>query len=77
MGERQAAHRPDHVDTKVAIDGTDPANDPTGWYGFDMNPKLVNPERGFVYSATTLPTQRQRSLPRPLLCWEHPGDRHF
>jgi penicillin amidase len=47
--------RPDHVDTKVAIDGTDPANDPSGWYGFDMNPKLVNPERGFVYSANNAP----------------------
>jgi penicillin amidase len=47
--------RPDHVDTKAAIDGTDPANDPAGWYGFDMNPQLVNPERGFVYSANNAP----------------------
>ena len=47
--------RPDHVDTKAAIDGTVPDNDPTGWYGFDMNPQLVNPERGFVYSANNAP----------------------
>ena len=47
--------RPDHVDTKTAIDGSDPANDPTGWYAFDMNPQLVNPDRGFVYSANNAP----------------------
>ena len=47
--------RPAGVDTKVAIDGTDPANDPRGWYGFDINPQLINPERGFVYSANNAP----------------------
>ena len=41
-----------------------------------MNPKLVNPERGFVYSANNYnPTTAFAA--RPLLCWEHPGDRHF
>ena len=50
--------RPDHVDTKTAIDGTDPANDPTGWHPFDRNPQTVNPARGFVYSANNAPEPR-------------------
>ena len=50
--------RPDHVDTKTAINGTDPANDPIGWYPFDRNPQTVNPSRGFVYSANNAPEPR-------------------
>ena len=50
--------RPEHVDTKTAIDGTDPTNDPNGWYPFEMNPQTVNPERGFVYSANNAPEPR-------------------
>ena len=47
--------RPDHVDTKTAIDGTDSANDPTGWYPFAYNPQSVNPPTGYVYSANNAP----------------------
>ena len=43
------------IDTKVAIDGTDPANDPQGWHGFDANPRSVNPASGYVYSANNAP----------------------
>ena len=50
--------RPDHVDTKTAIDGTDPTNDPSGWHPFDRNPQTVNPSRGFVYSANNAPEPR-------------------
>ena len=56
--------------------GNDPANDPTGWYGFDMNPKLVNPERGFVYSANNAPNPTTAFTPATTML-ETPGRRHF
>ena len=43
------------IDTKVAIDGTDSANDSQGWHGFDANPRSVNPASGYVYSANNAP----------------------
>ena len=50
--------RPPHVDTKTAIDGSDPANDVQGWHPFADNPQTVNPARGFVYSANNAPEPR-------------------
>ena len=50
--------RPPHVDTKTAIDGTDPRNDVRGWHPFADNPQSVNPARGFVYSANNAPESR-------------------
>jgi len=47
--------RPEGVDTKVALDGTNPALDVTEWHGFDMNPKSVNPASGFVCTANNAP----------------------
>ena len=47
--------RPEGLDTKTAIDGTDPANDYNDWLPFRFNPKSVNPESGYVYSANNAP----------------------
>ena len=47
--------RTEGVDTKVALDGTNPDLDVTEWHGFDVNPKSVNPASGFVYSANNAP----------------------
>ena len=47
--------RPQHVDTKTAIDGRDAANEPTGWYDFEKNPHSVNPACGYVFSANNAP----------------------
>ncbi|MEC7478160.1 MAG: penicillin acylase family protein [Bacteroidota bacterium] len=47
--------RPEGVDTKVALDGTDPNLNVTEWHGFDVNPKSVNPASGFVCSANNAP----------------------
>ena len=47
--------RPEGLETKVTIDGTDPANDYTEWIPFRLNPKSVNPECGYVYSANNAP----------------------
>ncbi len=43
--------RPAHVNSKSIIDGSDPANDPVGYYDFAQNPQAENPSSGFVYSA--------------------------
>jgi penicillin amidase len=50
--------RPDHVDTKTLIDGSDSMNDSRGWFAFDQNPQAVNPASGFVYSANNAPLAR-------------------
>ena len=47
--------RPEGLDTKVTLDGTDPANDYTEWIPFRFNPKSVNPDCGYVYSANNAP----------------------
>jgi penicillin amidase len=47
--------RPEGIDTKAIIDGTNPENDIKGWYDFSKNPQAENPERGFVYSANNEP----------------------
>jgi len=49
------AVRPEGVDTKVALDGTNPDLDVTQWHGFAMNPKSVNPASGFVCTANNAP----------------------
>ncbi|MEN8138760.1 MAG: penicillin acylase family protein [Bacteroidota bacterium] len=49
--------RPDYIDSKEIIDGTDSKNDITGWYDFSKNPQAVNPESGYVYSANNAPAK--------------------
>ena len=70
--------RAKHVNTKVAIDGSHAANDVQGWHSFEVNPKSINPEGGFVYSAnnapsptTAWPTQgtTTRATPAPRASW--------
>ncbi|MDA1336517.1 MAG: penicillin acylase family protein [Bacteroidetes bacterium] len=57
--------RPNQLNTKVAIDGTNPSNDPSGWHPFSANPQLVNPARGFVYSANNAPEPMVDSIGYP------------
>lgn len=47
--------RPQHVDTKTAIDGSIPEHEPQGWHPFSKNPQSVNPAAGYVYSANNAP----------------------
>jgi penicillin amidase len=47
--------RPKHVNSFNFIDGSKKENDPIGYYPFSENPHLMNPERGFVYSANEQP----------------------
>lgn len=47
--------RPEHIDSKEIIDGTSSKNDIIGWYDFSKNPKAINPQSGYVYSANNAP----------------------
>jgi len=47
--------RPDHVNSKLFLDGASGKDDPLGWYAFEKNPSSENPPSGFVYSANNQP----------------------
>jgi len=47
--------RPDHVNPKMFLEGTDGRDDPLGYYDFSQNPQSENPASGFVYSANNQP----------------------
>lgn len=48
-------HRPDHVESKMILDGASGNDDPLGWFPFEKNPRSENPPIGFVYSANNQP----------------------
>lgn len=43
--------RPEHVNSKVILDGASGDDDILGFYDFSENPQAVNPPSGYVYSA--------------------------
>ncbi len=43
------------VNSKLILDGSDSTNDHTGYYSFDKNPKLINPEDGFICTTNNPP----------------------
>ncbi|OJJ22202.1 hypothetical protein BKI52_09185 [marine bacterium AO1-C] len=43
--------RPEHVNSKVILDGASGNDEPLGFYKFNKNPRSVNPSSGFIYSA--------------------------
>jgi penicillin amidase len=47
--------RPDHVNSKLFLDGSDPADEIQGWMPFEENPMSINPPSGFVASANNQP----------------------
>jgi penicillin amidase len=47
--------RPDHVNSKLFLDGAGGRDEPLGYYGFSQNPQSENPPTGFVYSANNQP----------------------
>jgi penicillin amidase len=48
-------NRPDHVNSKLFLDGAGGQDEPLGFYDFSQNPQSVNPPTGFVYSANNQP----------------------
>jgi penicillin G amidase len=54
--------RPKHVNPQVILDGSTGLDDPQGWYDFSLNPQIVNPERGVLYSANNQPEDMGNGL---------------
>ncbi|MFT5877367.1 MAG: penicillin amidase [Dokdonia sp.] len=47
--------RPDHVQSKLVLDGASGKDEPLGFYDFKDNPRNINPENGYVISANNQP----------------------
>jgi penicillin amidase len=47
--------RPAHVNSWTVLDGTSGVDDPMGFYPFEKNPRCINPEWGYIYSANDWP----------------------
>lgn len=47
--------RPEGQSGKLFLDGSNPAEEPTGFLPFEMNPHAENPPSGYVYSANNQP----------------------
>ena len=47
--------RPQHVNSKLILDGAGGNDDPMGYYEFSHNPRSENPPSGYVYSANNQP----------------------
>lgn len=54
-GAGRIAHRPDHVNSKVILDGASGADELLGFYDFSENPSNENPIEGYVASANNDP----------------------
>lgn len=65
--------RPSHVNSKIFLDGSNPADEPTGWMPFEENPMSINPESGFVASANNQPDTLSNGTFFP--GYYYPGDR--
>ncbi len=49
------AQRPDSMNSWTIHNGTTRANEWKGFYPFEMNPRCIDPEQGFIYSANDWP----------------------
>ncbi len=47
--------RPEHVNSKLFLDGCTTEDESLGWYPFEENPMSINPPSGFVASANNQP----------------------
>jgi penicillin G amidase len=65
--------RPPHVNSKIFMDGSNPADEPLGWIPFEENPMSINPESGFVASANNQPDTLSNGTFFP--GYYYPGDR--
>lgn len=54
--------RPKHVRPYLILDGSTGENEPTGWYDFKLNPQILNPERGVLYTANNQPADMGNGL---------------
>lgn len=65
--------RPDHINSKIFSDGSNPADDITQWIPFEENPMSINPSSGFVASANNQPDTLSNGIFYP--GYYYPGER--
>jgi penicillin G amidase len=66
--------RPEHVNSKIFLDGSNPSDEPVGWIPFEENPMSINPSSGFVASANNQPDTLTNGIFYP--GYYYPGDRY-
>jgi penicillin G amidase len=54
--------RPKHVNPQIILDGSTGLDDPQGWYDFSLNPQIVNPKSGVLYTANNQPDDMGNGL---------------
>ncbi len=54
--------RPDHVNSKMILDGTSDKDEPLGYMDFSQNPQAINPPWNYLYSANNQPDTINGSL---------------
>ncbi|MFY7909952.1 MAG: penicillin acylase family protein, partial [Emticicia sp.] len=54
--------RPAHVNPMLILDGSTGNDDPQGWYDFSLNPQILNPKRGVLYTANNQPADMGNGL---------------
>ncbi len=47
--------RPDHVNASMVLDGASGNDEPLGLYDFSYNPKILNPDKGYLFTANNQP----------------------
>ena len=65
--------RPEHVNSKIFLDGSSSKDEPIGWIPFEENPMAINPPSGFVASANNQPDTLANGIFFP--GYYYPGDR--
>jgi penicillin amidase len=64
--------RPAHVNPMLILDGSSGDDDPQGWLDFSMNPQILNPKSGVLYTANNQPADMGSGL---VAGYYVPGDR--
>ncbi len=61
--------RPRHVNSWTLLDGASGKDDAIGFYPFELNPRNVNPECGYIYSANDWPQDMSTNNPSDSAIW--------
>ncbi|MFM9986323.1 MAG: penicillin acylase family protein [Flavobacteriales bacterium] len=64
--------RREGVNSWTVLEGVSGNDDPLGYYAFEENPRAINPESGFIYSANDWPQAMEDSTGASGLLW-YPG----
>lgn len=65
-------HRREGVNSWTVLNGSNGEDDPLGYYPFELNPRCINPEKGYIYSANDWPQAIADSTATTGMVW-YPG----